>query len=209
MEMEKMNRVLLTAAVSLVLSAAACAPAPPTVDPAQIQASAVAAANTMIAMTQAAIPAPTEVPPTPLPSPTPLPTLAALPTLPLSVPTLAPTQSTTDSCRQPFDLSATGNARAKLMIKNNTKGPVTLTLGMSTKNAFGQCGYMSWSNIPKMGSITVYVPQTGQGPCYWAYAWINDPKQQRNLSPTTAFCMNNSDKWTMNVTYDNITLTPP
>src|SRR5512140_986942 len=85
-----MKRVLFTSMV-LALLLSACAPATPTTDPAQIQASAVAAANTMVALTQAAVPTETPVPPTALPSPTPLPspTLLALPTLAL---TTLPTQ---------------------------------------------------------------------------------------------------------------------
>jgi len=194
----------------LVLLAAACSPAAPTADPAQIQASAVAAANTMVAMTQAAIPTATEVPPTEVPSPTPLPspTVAALPTLAFEAPTAAPTQSSADDCNHLLDLNSVGNARAKLLINNNTKGPVTLTMGWSTKNAFGQCGYLSWSNIGRNSSITAYVPQTGGGPCYWAYAWINDPKQQTTVSGG-GYCMNNPDKWTLDIGYENFRLTPP
>ena len=202
--------MLSTCAGALIFLSAACAPATPTADPAQIQASAVAAASTMIAMTQAAIPTPTEVPPTPLPSPTPLapPTPLELPTLAFSVPTAAPTQSSGDDCNHLLDLNAVGNARAKLLINNNTKGPVTLTMGWSSKNAFGQCGYLSWSNIGRNSSITVSLPQTGTGPCYWAYAWVNDPKHQSTISQG-GFCMNNPDKWTFDVGYDTIKLTPP
>src|SRR5512144_75151 len=102
-----MKRVLLGTAVILVLVGGACAPAAPTVDPAQVQASAMAAASTMIAMTQAAIPTATPVPPTPIPSPTPLPspTLAALPSI--GAPTIEPTKSA-DSCNQLLDVAASG-----------------------------------------------------------------------------------------------------
>ncbi len=169
-----------------------------------------AAANTMVAMTQEAIPTATEVPPTPEASPTPLPspTPFELPTLAFEAPTVPPTQSTGDDCNHLLDLNAVGNARAKVLIRNNTKGPVTLTLGLGSKNAFGECGYMSWANIGKASSIVVSVPQTGAGPCYWAYAWINDPKQQRTLSDS-GFCMNNPDKWTFDIGYDTFKLTPP
>ncbi len=204
-----MKRMLFAGGVIVLLFSSACAPATPTIDPAQIQASAVAAANTMVAQTQAAIPTATEVPPTPLPSPTSLPTFAPLPTLPSDLPTVAPTQSTADDCNHLLDIGATTHDMAKLLIKNNTNGPVTLTIGKSKKDAFGQCGYMSWSNIPKKSSITVSVPQTGAAPCYWFFAWVNDPAHARQLSPNSLYCMNNPDKWTMNITYDNITLTPP
>lgn len=206
-----MRPILLTiAGVALILSAA-CAPAAPTIDPAQIQASAVAAASTMIAQTQQAMPTATPVPPTPEASPTPLPspTLQALPTFPvIAAPTDAPTASTGDDCNHLLDLASTGNQRAKLLIVNNTKGTMTLTLGLGSKNAFGQCGYLSWAGIDKMSSETVSVPQTGGGPCYWAYAWINDPKKPTTVSGS-GFCMNNPDKWTLTVGYDTMHLTPP
>ena len=203
-----MRRILPVCGMLLVLLGSACSAATPTADPAQIQASAVAAASTMVAMTQEAIPTATEVPPTEVPSPTPLapPTIAELPTLAFEAPTAAPTQSSADDCNHLLDMDAVGNARAKLLINNNTKGPVTLTIGWSTKNAFGQCGYLSWSNIGKNSSITVSVPQSG--PCYWAYAWINDPKHQSTISQG-GFCMNNPDKWVFDIGYDNIKLTPP
>lgn len=210
-EARKMRSILwMMTAAALGLSAA-CAPAVPTIDPAQIQASAVAAASTMIAQTQQAIPTETPVPPTPIPSPTPLPspTSAALPTFPvIAAPTDVPTASTGDSCNHLLDLAATGNARAHLLIVNNTQGTMTLTLGLASKNAFGQCGYLSWAGITKNSSETVSVPQTGSGPCYWAYAWINDPKKPTTVSGG-GFCMNNPDKWTLTVGYDTMHLTPP
>ena len=44
-----MRKLLIAMAELTLLAAAACAPAAPTADPAQIQASAVAAASTMVA----------------------------------------------------------------------------------------------------------------------------------------------------------------
>jgi hypothetical protein len=200
-----MNRVLMISAVLLVLAGASCTPAAPTVDPAQIQASAMAAASTMIAMTQAAIPTATEVPPTPVPSPTPLPspTFAILPTIPAIA---SPTSTTGDDCNHLFDLAATGNLRSPVKINNNTKGPATLSLGMFQKNDFGQCGYLSFS-IPKGQSIFASMPQTGKGPCWWGYAWINGSKP--STSEGGPFCWNNTDKWTLDIGPDSIKLTPP
>ena len=203
-----MRRTLAACGMLLVMFGSACSAATPTADPAQVQASAVAAASTMVAMTEEAMPTATEVPPTEAASPTPLPspTPFELPTLAFAAPTAAPTQSSADDCNHLLDLSEAGNARAKLKINNNAKGPVTLTIGWSTKNAFGQCGYLSWSNISRNSSITVSVPQSG--PCYWAYAWINDPKQNRNISGS-GFCMNNPDKWVLDIDYNGFKLTPP
>lgn len=209
-----MNRIVFVT-IFLALLLSACAPkATPTIDPAQIQASAVAAASTMIAMTRQAMPTDTPVPPTLEPSPTPLalpsPTLGVLPTLPSFATATTAASGGTDNCNQLLDVGASG-AQAPVLIRNNTKGPVTFTMGIGSKNMFGQCGYMSWSNIPKANSIFVSVPMnhTNQGdPCYWAYAWINDPKRQSNVSGG-GYCINNGDKWTFDVFYDKIKLTPP
>ncbi len=197
-------------AVMLALLLSACAPAAPTIDPVQIQGSAVAAASTMIAQTQAAIPTATPPPPTPLPSPTllALPTLGLLPT-PLHQPT-ATKSSSGGECSQPLDVGESGPT-APVVIQNTTKGPVTFSMGISRKNTFGQCGYMAWANIPKGNSISVSVPMihTNMGDaCYWAYAWVNDPNHPATVSDG-GFCIDNQLKWTFVVSYDKIKLTPP
>jgi hypothetical protein len=130
-----------------------------------------------------------------------------LPTIALASPTSAASGA---ECNHPLDTGAAG-AEAPVLIRNNTKGPVTFSMGLASTNSFGECGYLAWANIPKMNSITVSVPQTrtNQGdPCYWAYAFINDPKHQTTVSGG-GFCINNPDKWTFGVGYDKIKLTPP
>jgi hypothetical protein len=203
-----MRRILPACAMLLVWLGSACSAATPTVDPAQIQASAVAAASTMVAMTQAAIPTATEVPPTEVPSPTPLPppTIAVLPTLAFQAPTAAPTQSSADDCNHLFDLGATGNARSPVKVNNNNKYAVTLSLGMWQKNAFGQCGYLAFA-IKGKESILISMPQTGQGPCWTGFAY----GQGSNASNAEGgpFCWNNPDKWTLDIGPDIIKLTPP
>lgn len=205
-----MRRLLLAAAL-LALLLSACAPAAPTVDPAQIQASAVSAASTMIGLTLAAIPTTTPPPPTPLPSPTiqPLPTLGLLPTL-QGQPTATQMSSSGGDCNQLLDVGASG-PKAPVVIQNTTKGPVTFSMGINRKNTFGQCGYMSWANIPKGNSISVSVPliHTNMGDaCYWAYAWVNDPKHTATVSGG-GYCIDSQSKWTFAVSYDKIKLTPP
>ena len=199
-----MKLVLIASVGLLVLVTTACAPAVPTIDPAEVQASAVAAANTMIAMTKAAIPTATE---TPVPSQTPLPspTFPPLPTLP-PADSASPTSSTGDDCNHLFDLAADRNRRSPVKINNNTKGPANLSLSMGTKNAFGQCGYLGF-NIPRGQTIFVDMPQTGKGPCWYGYAWINGAKP--STAEGGAFCWNNTDKWTLDIYADIIKLTPP
>ncbi len=201
---------LLLVTMLLVILLSACAPAAPTVDPAQIQASAMAAASTMIALTQAAIPTATPPPPTPPPSPTllTLPTLGLLPTLQgAATPTTA---AAAGNCNAIFDVGASG-PKAPVLIKNTTKAPITVGLKMNTKNTFGQCGYIVWSNIPKAGSVTGSVPlvHTNLGDsCYYGYAIVNDPKHPSNPGGGP-WCIDNQLKWTITVGLDSIKLTPP
>ena len=206
-----MNRYLFLAATFALILSACGAPAAPTIDAAQVQASAMAAAATMVAATQAAMPTNTPIPPTPLPSATPLPspTSGVLATLPVFASPTAGASGSADDCNHLLDVGASGD-QAAVLIRNNTKGQVTFSMGLGSKNSFGECGYLGWS-IPKGNSISVSVPQTrtNQGdPCYWAYAWINDPKRQTTVNGG-GFCINNPDKWTFDIGYDKIKLTPP
>ena len=198
-----MNRIPWAATALVAVIASACAPVAPTVDPAQIQASAVAAASTMIALTQEAVPTPTD---TPVPSPTPLPSPTFPPPPTIEPPTVEPTKSAGDDCNHLFDLAATGNARTPVKINNRTKGSVNLSLGMWEKNAFGQCGYLGF-NIPKGQSITVDMPQTGKGPCWWGYGWVNGPEP--STSQGGPFCWSSTLKFELDIGPDVIKLTPP
>lgn len=202
--MRKLTIFLLVAAALL----AACGPqATPTINPADVQNTAVAAALTMVAMTQAAIPTATPIPPTETPTPTPLPTDTPTPMPTSSVPTLAPTNPPVsggggnDPCNKPLSTSPAGPTTT-LKIENNSSGPINLSLYLN-QTPFGECGYRGFSNIAKGNSITVELPQG----CYSAYAWING-KKPKTVSGG-GYCMNNTDQWTLIVRDTNIILNPP
>lgn len=173
-------KILLSLAPALALLAtAACAPAKPTEDPAAIQASAVAAANTMVALTQAAVPTETPIPPTPPPSPTPLPspTLLALPTLPLTLPTQAvptavPPGGAADTCQAPMAPKPSGPL-ASVRIQNTTNGSIILSLYLQ-KTSFGECGYRGFNLAPKGSLVVNDLPQG----CYFAGAFVTTAKAQ-------------------------------
>ncbi len=159
----------------------------------------------MVAMTQEAVPSPTEEPPTPEPSPTPLPspTLIELPTLSFEVPTQAPAAaptSSSDACNGPMAASPAG-PKATLRIFNNTNGDVVLSLYLN-KNAFGECGYRGF-NLGPHGSLTA--TEMPQG-CYFAGAFVGDPKHQ-----TKSFgsgCVLGTAKGTVTVGPEVITVQP-
>lgn len=203
-------RCLLFLSAALALLLGACAPAAPTIDAAQIQASAMAAASTMIAMTVAAVPTATPIPPTPLPSPTPLPlpTLPPLSTLPPAAQPTSPPSA--GNCKGIFDVAASG-PKAPVVVNNKTKGPVTFGVVMTTRNTFGQCGYIVAPSIPQGQSVSISVPlvHTNLGDsCYWGYAIVNDPQKPAN--PTGGpWCIDSPLKWVINVSYDKIVLVTP
>jgi hypothetical protein len=154
-----MNRKLLLLGVVFILLASACAPqGTPTQNPVDIQNTAQAAALTMVAETQAAVPTPTPLPPTNTAGPTLPPTSTPIP-LPTSetpglVPTNAPTftqaapqaQPTTntgggeDNCNQP--LTSWQGPTADFSIANLTKPQGTIVLSMYVVTEMNQCGYL-------------------------------------------------------------------
>src|SRR5689334_9158712 len=87
MEKYEMKKII---GIILILSAAlsACGPtAAPTMNPVDVQNTAVAAAWTVVALTQLSIPTATPIPPTDIPSPTPFPTSTPIPLPTLEVAT--------------------------------------------------------------------------------------------------------------------------
>jgi hypothetical protein len=178
-----MKRNALIIGVVLSLFGSACgAPATPTVNPVDIQHTAEAAAFTMVAETQQAIPTETPLPPTatatltPLPSLTPLasPTLDSQNTTPIgltvtsqpNIPTFTPQASGSgqDPCNQA--LTAWQGPSANLNIVNETRPKGTIILSLYVVTELGQCGYLYVTGDSVTGPI-------GQ---YSAGAFVEGPK---------------------------------
>ena len=153
-----MNKKVFLLGIVITLLASACgagATPAPTIDPNSIINTAQAAAFTMIAETQAAIPTSTA---TETPSPTPLPT-----DTPIPLPTLPPVQPTAttysanangDPCYHPIDPDA-GGPRSVIRIKNKTKGDITVFVYLYQPNAFGEFGYIGFELKKSDGSATI------------------------------------------------------
>jgi hypothetical protein len=153
-----MKQNVFVISIVIILLASACAPkATPTVNLADIQGTAQAAAYTMAAQTLQAIPTNTPVPPpteaaSPLPLATDIP--PALPTsstpeslapglaFPTALPTFTPQSSSSsgnsDPCNQP--LISWQGPTANLTIVNKTKPKGTIILGVYVVTEMGQCG---------------------------------------------------------------------
>jgi len=172
-----MLKKILPILIALVVLLTACAPqAAPTMSPADVQNTAVAAAWTMVAATQAAIPTNTPVPPTEVPSPTPLPTFTpeplVIPTLPqlaLATPTTAAAASDPNSCLKPLNMGEAGPIK-RVRIENETSGQVNLSLNLWKPNLFAQCGALAYV-VKKGQKIIIEIPNGD----WYAYAWVLDP----------------------------------
>jgi hypothetical protein len=204
-----MKRILFVVAI-LALMLSACGPqATPTIDPALVQASAMAAANTMVAMTQAAIPTATPVPPTPVPSPTlePSPTPIPLPTLSAQAsPTITANSSGSgsDPCNGPMANNG-GPDIKNVRIFNENAVPITLSLYLN-KNVFAECGYRGF-NIGPNQSINVSDLKVG---CYNAGAFVGEKNSGKQSKAFGYSCiMDGTHGWWIKVMADQITFVGP
>jgi hypothetical protein len=206
----KMKRIILVSvitAIAMVISACGGgAPAEPTVSPQDIQSTAVAAAFTIVAETQAAIPTNTPVPPTDTPTSTPLPTDTPipLPTLdPAIVPTFTSAPQTTggDPCNKALGSSVSGSP-TRIRLSNETKGSLVISLYLNLTD-FGECGYRGY-NLEKGGSLVITDLVTG---CYNVSVFVTEPN--KNSKSFGYGCINNSDMWEFKIYAENTTLASP
>lgn len=169
-----MKRNVLIVSLLFILLVSACgSQATPTANPADIQATAQAAAFTMVAQTQQAIPTPTQVPPTEIPTQTPLPSVTPIPLptqagatqvgatqpgLPTFTPqSLQPTASSgnnQDICNQP--LTSWQGPTAKFGIQNETQPQGTIVLSMYVVTELNQCGYLIITGDSFTGPVGQY-----------------------------------------------------
>jgi hypothetical protein len=212
---QNMKRFSTLTVVAIALLISACgAPAAPTMQAVDVQNTAVAAAFTMVAETQAAIPTATPLPPTELPTQTPLPTNTPLP-LPtsatlavISSPTTASVSSSnsnsagTDPCATRV-LSAPEGKETTIRIVNTTKLGVTVSLYLNETASKGACGYRSFI-LAKNNDIVF--KDLVQG-CYSLWAWSDNAKGK--FTSSGYGCINNPDKWTFEVRESNIKFIGP
>lgn len=191
--------IVLLAAMTLCISACS-AEAEPTISPAEVAATAEAAAWTMVAETQAAIPTNTLIPPTNTLEPTSLPTNTTIP-LPTQPPQEQPTStSAVDRCDQPLPGSLAGKS-TRLRLINETKAQVNLSVYLY-ETPFGECGYRGYQLNKGDTTVIDFV----QG-CYSFYAWVN---AGTNSSTASGYgCANNSDLWNVYIRPQAVSIKPP
>jgi hypothetical protein len=195
--------------VSVFLISACGAPAVPTVNAADVQHTAEAAAFTMVAQTQAAIPTATPLPPTETPTSTPLTTdtPVSLPTLETALATTAAGNTTGNATVDPCStrvLSAPKGRSTIIRIVNKTREPIIVSVYLNETAGQGECGYRAY-NLGKFADVVI--SDLVQG-CYNLSAFTTAAaKKQFNSSGYG--CINNPDKWTFEVSEGSIKFVGP
>jgi hypothetical protein len=172
-----------------------------------VQNTAVAAALTMVAQTQAAIPTATPLPPTETATQTPLPTDTPVPQPTLNVTftsTTAPTSSNAggDPCANRI-LAPKKGRETIIRVTNATSVTVRVSMYLNETASHGECGYRG-VDLTKNNDI-VYEDLV-QG-CYNLWAWSLDNKKPFQVSGSG--CINNPDKWTFEIRENTIKFTGP
>jgi hypothetical protein len=194
--MKRLSIFTVIAITALILSACGAEPPPPTMNAVDVQNTAVAAAMTMIADTQAAIPTDTPLPPTEAPTQTPLPT-----DTPVPLPTLDVTLTSTTANRV---LAPKKGRATTIRVVNTTNVTVRVSLYLNETASHGECGYRGF-DLAKNNDI-VY-DDLVQG-CYNLWAWSLDSKKPFQVASGTS-CINNPDKWTFEVRENTIKFAGP
>jgi len=192
-------------AVILVLSACG-AKSVPTMSAVDVQSTAAAAAFTMVAQTHEAVPTETPLPPTATPTQTALPTETPVvtPTLEVTFTLVAPTtNSSVDPCSTRV-LSAPTGRETTIRIVNSTRAAITLSMYLNETASTGACGYRGYSLA---GRNDVVITDLVQG-CYNLWAWSNNGERV-HVNASGSGCINNSDKWTFEITESLIKFTGP
>ena len=188
---------------TLILSAcgARSAQATPTVNVVDIQSSMAAAAVTMVAETQAAIPTAT---PTATPTDTPVPTitLPPLPTLDATF-TAVPNSNAGggDPCINTVLPATLTGETVKIRIDNSTKVTVSLTVYLNQTAPQNVCGYRSYTLEP--GQFIV-LNNLVEG-CYTLWAWNPDPEDYFIVTNGTN-CIDSADSWIFDISTGSIKL---
>ena len=194
-------------ATTMIISACGARGEPqaiPTIDPVDLQNTAVAGAFTLVAETQAAIPTVTPPPPTATSTNTPAFT-ATIPPLPTLGATFtaspAPNPYAGDPCiNTPLPASLAGE-KIKIRIDNPTRSTINFSVYLQQSGSGSVCGYRGHT---LSAGQSLVINDLVEG-CYTLWAWNPDPKDYFMVTNGTS-CLDKSRTWTFDITTNGIRL---
>lgn len=204
--MKYFSILIVSLVITLVFSGCgARVPQPaPTVNPVDLQSTVAAAAFTVIAQTQAAIPTATPLPPTATFTDTPLPTLTLLPQ-PSSAVTLPAVPNNNsgggDPCINKTLPETLKGEPVRIRLDNSTKAKLSVSVYLNQIVPQGQCGYRTYTIDPGQ---SVLINNLVEG-CYTIWAWNPDPDNYFIVTNGTS-CINKSDNSVFNISTSSIKL---
>ncbi len=185
-----MKKIISALSLIAVLTLSACGSSGtpiPQLNVLDVQNTAIAQAWTDVAMTQAALPTATPIPPTFTAEPTftPFPTLP--PTIafpPTAAAVFVPTKGV--DCNVPIPLPVKGEV-AKVKFVNKSNGTASLSFGMLTINDKNECGIFSFTIPPKQtAEVDVLVN------CYWGFAYVIEGNNTSTAKTKENICVDQS-----------------
>ena len=200
---------VLVQALVIMLAISACgvsvSQATPTTDLLDLQNTAVAAAFTVVAETQSAVPTTTLSPPT---------ATATLPPIPTLEPTFTPNPDANSFTSTPVEIpspvdpcvnkvlpASLPGQTIKIRIDNPTKATIMVSVNLQPTVPQGVCGYRGYS---LSAGESLVITDLVEG-CYSLWAWNPDPKDYFMVTNGTS-CLNNSKSWTFDVSTSSIKL---
>jgi hypothetical protein len=205
--MKSFSSLALIFIITLMMSACGAreAQATPTVDVVALQGTMAAAALTMVAQTQAAIPTATPIPPTATFTNTPPPT-NTLPPLDASGATLAPTPNANpgggDPCiNQPLPATLQGET-VRLRINNSTRATLALSVYLNQTTPQVVCGYRTYTIEPQQSLVLNNLVEG----CFTLWAWNPDPEGYFIVTNGAASCIGGSDTAVFDISTRSIEL---
>jgi hypothetical protein len=202
--MKRFSFLTLLLMLALILSACR-AQATPTAVAIDLQGTIAAAAFTVVAETQAAIPTSTPIPTATI-TDTPLPT-NTLPPLPPPGVTFTPVPNDNsgggDPCIYKTMPETLQGKPIRIRLDNSTKAKLSVSVNLNQTVPNGQCGYRSYTIDP--GQYVV-INNLVEG-CYSIWAWNPDPAEYF-ISTNGTNCLDTSNSWVFGISSSSIKLAP-
>ena len=191
--------------ITLIISACGAgeSQATPTINPVDLQSTLVAAASTLVAETQAAIPTAT-IPPTATLTSTPAftPTIPPLPTLGATfTASPVPNPYVGDPCINTLLPASLEGEKIKIRIDNPTRGTINVSVYLQQSGPQSVCGYRGYTLT---AGDSLVIGDLIEG-CYSLWAWNPDPKEYFMVTNGT-HCLDTSQPWAFDITPNGINL---